>query len=347
METDLKSLKTRAKKDIKEAQNLKNLDRVYKKYLGRKGELSLVLRSLKGLSVQQRKKVGEKANVLRDFLKEEIEKRAERLKAQKTVDGAAGRIDITVPGRKPGLGHLHPLTMAKREIIAVFEQMGFSVIEGPEVESEWYNFDALNIPKNHPARDSWNTLWLKQNLSAGNSKRKTLLRTLTSPVQARYMEKHNPPLRIIVPGKAFRYEATDASHGFQFFQIEGLMVDKNITVSHLRAVVEQFFKGFFKKNLKVRLRPDYFPFTEPSFEIAVTCLVCGGKGCPACSQTGWLELAGAGMVHPNVFKACSLNPKEWQGSAFGFGWERLAMMRYKIPDIRLFYSGDLRFLGQF
>jgi phenylalanyl-tRNA synthetase alpha chain len=347
MKVNWKSLETRAKKDIKETQNLKGLDRVFKKYLGRKGELSLVLRSLKKLPVRQRKKFGKKANNLRDFLKEEIEKKAKRLTALKAKTSKAKKLDITISGKKPDLGHLHPLTIAKREIMVVFERMGFSVVEGPEIESEWYNFDALNVPKEHPARDSWNTLWLKQGLNTGDPKKKTLLRAHTSPVQARYMEKHNPPLRIIVPGKAFRYEATDASHGFQFGHIEGLMVDKDINVSHLKAVVEQFFKGFFKKDLKVRLRPDYFPFTKPSFEIAMTCLVCGGKGCSTCSQTGWLEMAGAGMVHPNVFKAVGYNPRNWQGWAFGFGWDRLAMMRYRVPDLRLFYSSDLRFLQQF
>ena len=230
----------------------------------------------------------------------------------------------------------------------IFEQMGFSVVEGPEIESEWYNFDALNVPKDHPARDAWNTLWLKpQNQKSKVKSQKLLLRTHTSPMQARYMEKHNPPLRIIVPGKVFRYEATDPSHEFQFYQVEGLMVDKDINVSHLKAVVKEFLKRFFQKDIDVRFRPDYFPFTEPSFEIAMTCLVCGGKGCPACKQTGWLEMAGAGMVHPNVFRAVGYNPQEWQGWAFGFGWDRLTMMKYKIPDIRLFNSGDLRFLQQF
>ena len=219
--------------------------------------------------------------------------------------------------------------------------MGFSVVEGPDVENEWYNFDALNIPKDHPARDMWDTLWLKDKGA------KLLLRAHTSPVQIHYMEKNQPPLRIIVPGSVFRHEATDARHEFQLYQIEGLMVDKEISVAHLKAILTEFFKRFFGKNTAFRLDPDFFPFTEPSFNVSVTCVICGGKGCNLCKKTGWLEMAGAGMVHPNVLKNSGLNPKEWRGWAFGFGLERLAMMKYKIDDIRLFRSGDLRFLNQF
>lgn len=249
------------------------------------------------------------------------------------------KIDVTMGGRRPRTGHLHPLTQAKREMMMIFQRMGFEVLQGPEIENEWYNFDALNIPSDHPARDAWDTLWLKYG--------ELLLRAHTSPMQVRYMEKNNPPLRIIVPGKVFRHEATDASHEMQFYQLEGLMVDKNISVSHLKAVVGEFFKAFFQKDLRFRFRPDYFPFTEPSFDISMSCLVCGGNGCSACKRTGWVEVAGAGMVHPNVFKAVKLDPKEWQGWAFGFGWGRLTMMKHKIEDIRWFNSGDLRFLKQF
>lgn len=343
MKPDLKSLKIEAEKDIEEAQTLRELNLIFKKYLGRKGKLSLVLRSLKELSFQKRAKIGKETNELKNFLRARIDKKAKkiRLTSMSAKETRAERIDVTVPGKKLPLGHLHPLTQVKREIMSIFQGMGFEVVLGPEVETEWYNFDALNIPKDHPARDAWDTLWIK---SEGE---RLLLRTHTSPVQARYMEKHNPPLRIIVPGKAFRHEATDASHEMQFYQIEGLMVDKDIAVSHFKAVIQEFFRRFFGRNLKSRLMPDFFPFTEPSFGIAITCLACGGRGCQVCKKTGWLELAGAGMVHPNVFKACGLNPKEWQGWAFGFGWDRLAMMKYKINDIRLFHSSDLRFLRQF
>ena len=249
--------------------------------------------------------------------------------------------DITAPGKKPIIGNLHPLTLIKRKVVEIFQAMGFSVIEGPEIETEWYNFDALNIPKDHPARDMWDTFWLKPESS------KLLLRTHTSPVQIRFMEKNQPPLRIIVPGSVFRHEATDTRHEFQLYQIEGLMVDKEISVAHLKAILAEFFKKFFGKNTAFRLGPDFFPFTEPSFNISVTCVICGGKGCNLCKNTGWLEMAGAGMVHPNVLKNSGLDPKEWRGWAFGFGLERLAMMKYKIDDIRLFRSGDLRFLQQF
>jgi phenylalanyl-tRNA synthetase alpha chain len=232
----------------------------------------------------------------------------------------------------------------KREVEDIFERLGFSVVEGPEIETEKYNFDALNIPKDHPARDAWDTFWLKK---PEKEKDRLLLRTHTSPVQIRYMEKHNPPLRIVAPGRAFRYEATDASHEINFYQIEGLMVDKEVSVANFKAIIGRFLEMFFKKSVKIRLRPSYFPFTEPSFEIDMSCLVCGGKGCSVCSQRGWLEMGGAGMVHPEVFKSAKLNPKNWQGFAFGLGLDRLTMMKYKIDDVRLLYSGDLRFLKQF
>ena len=349
MKKDIKSLKIKALKDIEKARNLKDLDAVYKKYLGKKGEVVLILRSLKEIPQKKRIKIGKQANELKSFLNESIKQKQKTFKSLESTAAKKDWIDITAPSKKPAFGHLHPLTQVKREIMSIFQSMGFEIVQGPEIETEWYNFDALNVPKDHPARDLWDTLWLKEpeNPKSQIPNPKLLLRTHTSPMQARYMEKHNPPLRIIVPGKTFRHEATDPSHEFQFYQIEGLMVDKHISVPHLKAIVGEFFKKFFGKNLKFKLRPDYFPFVEPGFDIAMTCLVCNGKGCPACKKTGWLEMAGAGMVHPNVFKAVGYNPKQWQGWAFGFGWDRLAMMKYKINDIRLFNSGDLRFLNQF
>ena len=246
--------------------------------------------------------------------------------------------DVTVPGKKISQGHLHPLTLVKKEIEDIFQAIGFAVVEGPEIETEHYNFDALNIPKDHPARDMWDTFYLKSG---------QLLRTHTSPVQIRYMEKHHPPFRIIAPGRIFRHEATDASHEINFYQVEGLMIGKNITAVNFKAIIQEFVFRFFNKKAAIRLRPSFFPFTEPSFEVDVACLVCKGKGCRVCSKTGWLELIGAGMVHPNVLKAGGINPNDWQGFAFGMGMDRLAMMKYKIDDIRLLYSGDLRFLKQF
>ena len=226
--------------------------------------------------------------------------------------------------------------------------MGFSVVEGPEIETEWYNFDALNVPLDHPAREMQDTFYIgqKNREDLPNSK-KLVMRTQTSPVQIRFMEKHNPPLRIIVPGKIFRNEATDASHEMQFFQLEGLMIGKDISAANFIAVIQEFFRRFFKKTVKIRLRPSYFPFTEPSFEVDVSCVVCASKGCSVCSRKGWLEMMGAGMVHPNVLKNSGLNHKFWQGFAFGIGFDRLVMMKYKVNDIRLFYSGDIRFLQQF
>ncbi|KKL04370.1 hypothetical protein LCGC14_2616730, partial [marine sediment metagenome] len=324
---------------IKNSKNLKDLNGVYKKYLDKKGELSKVLRSLKKLPKAKRIKLGKEANGLKVYLKEIIERKNKKLKERSRKQVYEKEwIDITIPARKLVLGHLHPLTQVKRETEEIFQLMGFSVIEGPEVETEWYNFDALNIPKDHPARDSWDTFYLKNRL---------LLRTHTSPVQIRYMEKNNPPLRIIVPGRIFRHEATDANHEFNFYHLEGLMVDKQVSAANFKAVIQEFYRQFFRKPIKIRMRPSYFPFVEPGFEVDMSCTVCLGKGCPTCGRTGWQEMMGAGMVHPNVLKNSGLNPKNWQGFAFGMGLERLAMMKYKINDIRLFYKGDLRFLKQF
>lgn len=335
----LKTLKIEAQKTILRAKDLKALDGAYKKYLGKQGELTQVLRSLEKLPKAKRVKLGKSANILKNTLIIKFDQRVAALqeRAQKEAEEREW-IDVTAPGKKPTLGHLHPLTQVKRKAEEIFGAMGFTVISGPEVENEWYNFDALNIPKDHPARDMWDTFYLKNGF---------LLRTHTSPVQIRYMEKNNPPLRIIVPGRIFRHEATDASHETNFYQIEGLMIDKEISAANFKAIIQEFFQRFFGKQVAIRMRPSFFPFTEPSFEVDMTCLNCGGKGCSSCSQSGWMEMMGAGMVHPNVLKAAGFNPKNWQGFAFGMGMDRLTMMKYKINDIRLFYSGDLRFLQQF
>jgi phenylalanyl-tRNA synthetase alpha chain len=336
---DLKKLKNSAAKEIKAAEDLKSLQELFKKYLGKQGELTQILRSLKDLPKRERIMVGKEANEVKNLLSLEFDEREAELK-EREVRAVQEKewIDVTAPGKKISTGSLHPLTLARRNAEEIFQSMGFEVAEGPDIETEWYNFDALNIPKDHPARDVWDTFYLKNGF---------LLRTHTSPVQVRYMEKNNPPLRIIVPGTVYRHEATDPSHEFQLQQIEGLMVDRNISVANLKAVVGEFFKRFFEKDVDFRLRPDFFPFTEPSFDISITCLVCKGRGCPVCKESGWLEVAGAGMVHPNVFKAAGLVPGQWQGWAFGFGLERLVMLKHKINDIRLFRSGDLRFLKQF
>ena len=349
---NLKVLKNQAEKEIKTAKNLKELDEIFRKYLGKRGQVTQILRSLEKISKAKRAKMGKQANELKEFLEVKFEKKAKDIKEkiEKEIEKKEW-VDITIPGKKPSLGHLHPLTQVKKEIEEIFQSMGFSVVEGPEVESEWYNFDALNIPKDHPARDLWDTLYLK--IQNPKSKiQNLLLRTHTTPVDVRYMEKNNPPLRIIIPGRVFRHEATDASHESNFYQIDGLMVGNNISAANFKAIIQEFFQRFFEKPVEIRIRPGYFPFVEPGFEVDMTCLVCEGKGCSACSQTGWMEMMGAGMVHPNVFKAAGLTPRQyagggWQGFAFGMGMDRLAMMKYKINDIRLFYSGDLRFLVQF
>lgn len=347
----MQELSVKAKKDINQAANLQELDEVFRRYLGRAGELTRILRSLKDLPEKERRTLGKEANALRRTLREAFEKRAEELRKKTEKESARKTwIDVTAPGTKIEKGHLHPLTIVGRQVQEIFQQMGFTVVLGPEVEDEWHNFDALNIPKDHPARDVWDTLWLRQSETKDQKskiKNKLLLRTHTSPVQIRYMEKNNPPLRIVAPGRVFRHEATDASHEINFYQLEGLMVDREVSVAHFKAIIQEFFQRFFSREARIRLRPSYFPFVEPGFEVDLLCLACGGKGCAACGRAGWLEMAGAGMVHPAVFDAVRLNPREWQGFAFGMGLDRLAMMKYKINDIRLFYGGDLRFLQQF
>lgn len=347
---DIKGIKKRVKKEIQKSKNLTDLNSVFKRYLGKEGDVSQILSSLKKLSEKERKKAGRQANELKDFIEKEIAKKSQKIKnREKKVKKKEKFFDITIPGEKIPLGHLHPLTQIRRKIEGIFKSMGFSIVEGPQVESEWYNFDALNFPKDHPAREIQDTLFIKQkNKGKLSDKERLLMRTHTSPVQVRYMEKNQPPLRIVIPGRVFRHEATDARHEINFYQVEGLMVGKKISIANFKAVMEEFFKRFFEKEVKIRLRPGYFPFTEPSFEIDCSCPICNESGsCSTCSGTGWLEILGAGMVHPNVFKASGLNPKNWQGFAFGMGLDRLTMIKYKIDDIRLFYSGDIRFLTQF
>lgn len=338
---NLKILKIEAKKEIEKTQNLKELDEIFSKYLGKRGQISRILSSLKKLPKKKRSQLGRQVNTLKKFLESKIEQKMKEMKIKISKETELKDwIDVTIPGKKPLYGHLHPLTQVKRQVEEIFQTMGFSVIEGPEVEDEWHNFDALNIPQDHPARDLWDTLYLR----SGN-----LLRTHTSPVQIRFMEKNQPPLRVIAPGRVFRHEATDASHEINFYQVEGLMVDKTgkVSIANFRAIIEEFFKRFFGKATEIRLRPSYFPFTEPSFEVDISCPICSRKGCPACKNSGWVEIMGAGMVHPNVLKNSGFLPKLYQGFAFGMGMDRLTMVKYKINDIRLFYSGDLRFLEQF
>ena len=253
------------------------------------------------------------------------------------------KIDVTAPGKLVALGHLHPLTQVMRDVGTIFSSMGFAIADGPELETEYYNFDALNIPKDHPARDMWDTFWIKDD---GSGVRK-LLRTHTSPVQIRYMEEHQPPLRIIVPGRCYRYEATDATHEAQFYQFEGLMIGKEVSLANMKYILEQFFTRLFVTKSLVRMRPSFFPFVEPGVEVDCTCFTCSGKGCSVCKGTGWIEIMGAGMVHPKVLEGVNIDPREWRGFAFGAGIDRIAMLKYGVDDIRQFYSGDLRFVNQF
>ncbi len=326
---DLGAIEKKALEEIGSVSGKEQLEALRIKYLGRKGELTLVLRSLKDLSPQDKKSIGSKSNVLKGKLQEAVDSRFLEFGGEDMIG-----IDITRPGRKVERGHVHPLTLVEREVRRIFTSLNFSVVEGPEMENEFYNFDALNLPEWHPARESWDTFWIKPQKG---DKERLLLRTHTSPVQVRYMESHKPPFQIIVPGRVFRYEATDATHGDNFYQFEGLMVGKDISLANFKYIITKFFEEFFKgQNIEFRFRPSYFPFVEPGVEVDVR--FKGGA---------WLEILGAGMVHPHVFESARYNPREYQGLAFGAGIDRLAMIKYKIPDIRMLYSGDLRFIKQF
>ncbi|MEK7099015.1 MAG: phenylalanine--tRNA ligase subunit alpha [Patescibacteria group bacterium] len=360
---DLSAIQTSFQEATAGIVSLQTLESVRIAYLGRKGALAAVFDALKNLPPDERREAGEKANALRREIEQALaEKKSVLERTEHESILKKEWLDVTRPGVKPLRGHLHPLTKITRDIVAIFSSMGFAVAEGPEAETEHYNFDALNIPADHPARDMWDTFWLQssqkeitnhklqipnKSQKSNPKSRKLLLRTHTSPVQIRYMETHQPPIRIIVPGRVYRYEATDASHDVQFMQVEGLMADTNVSVANFKAVIQMFLSRLFHTQIEIRLRPSYFPFTEPSFEVDISCTYCRQKGCSICKQSGWLELMGAGMVHPRVFKAAGWNPKNIAGFAFGVGIDRLALMKYKIPDIRLFRSGDLRFLKQF
>ena len=337
----LKSIKTAFNEEIGGVMDLEQWEAMRVKYLGRKSRLSEVMGTLKDLSPERKRDLGKQANEVRLFLETVLEDKRLALEAKGVH---ANRIDVTRPGMKVTTGHLHPLTRVEDEIKQIFLAMNFSVVEGPEIETEHYNFDALNIPATHPAREMWDTFWVKDASAKGKKSAgpvrgvRHLLRTHTSPMQIRYMEQHNPPFQIIVPGRVFRYEATDASHEINFYQMEGLMVGTNVSLANFKYVIEEFFKKFFNDpDMQFRFRPSYFPFVEPGVEVDIK-----RKG-----DSKWLEVMGAGMVHRNVFKAVGYNPDEVQGFAFGMGTDRLAMLKYQIPDIRLFYGGDLRFIRQF
>jgi len=350
MESELKKIRGAARDEIAKSANLDAVEKNRIAFLGRKGALTAILRALKDLPPEERKTLGAEANRLRqDIEKLIIEKRGELGKTTRESILKKEWLDVTRPGPVKERGHLHPITRMRRELEDIFMSMGFQIVEGPEVELEYYNFDALNLPETHPAREMQDTWWLDAKpvtLQKQGRKIETeqLLRTQVTSIQVRYMETHNPPFRIIMPGFVFRREATDASHEIQFYQMDGMIVDKKVSFADLKGIMETVMKRLFGERIRLRLRAGYFPFVEPGVEMDIECLACGQKGCSICKQSGWIEIFPGGIVHPNVFKAAGYDPREWQGIAFDLGLNRIAMMKYKIPDIRLFNSGDLRFL---
>jgi phenylalanyl-tRNA synthetase alpha chain len=313
-------------------------------FLGRKGRLTAILRQVGSLPSEARRTVGARGNQARERIEAALAAWGDREAARRREGLAAARIDVTLPGRPVGLGRLHPLTQVIRQICGIFAELGFSVVEGPEVEWDYYNFEALNIPADHPARDMWDTFWIEPPGAGGPP---MLLRTHTSPMQIRVLEQVRPPVRVVVPGKCYRYEATDASHESQFHQIEGLAVDAGVTFADLKGTLQHFARRMFGAERRVRFRCDYFPFVEPGVDMAIDCFACQGRGCRLCKQTGWLEILGAGMVHPDVLARVGIDPATYTGFAFGMGPARVAMLRHGIEDIRLFHGNDPRFLRQF
>ncbi|WP_024833670.1 phenylalanine--tRNA ligase subunit alpha [Ruminiclostridium josui] len=325
---------------IKEATSSAEVEELRVKLLGKKGELTEMLKDLKNMDIEERKQFGQEANALKNELTEIIEAKFKELSANdvKKSLSSGSNFDISLPGTNFKLGSLHPVTIVQKEIERIFTGMGFNIVDGPEAEEEFFNFEALNIPKHHPARDMQDTYWLENG---------SLLRTHTSPCQVRAMQKYGAPLKVIAPGRCFRNESTDASHENTFFQLEGMMIDKNVSIANLIYVMKLLLSEVFQRDVKIRLRPGFFPFVEPGFELDLNCMICGGKGCPTCKHSGWIELLPCGMVHPNVLRYGGIDPEEYTGFAFGLGLTRLAMMKYGISDIRVLNSGDLRAMEQF
>jgi phenylalanyl-tRNA synthetase alpha chain len=338
----LTALRQRALPAVEKADDPVELDGVEAAYLGKNGELRKLLANIGQLSGEDRPKVGAAANPIREELEAAIAERRRRLEAiALDVRLAREKTDVTLPGRTLARGSLHPLNETVREIARIWGQFGFVTYESPEVETDELNFELLNIPRDHPARDLWDTLYV-----AGTD-RKYVLRTHTSPGQIRVMRSGKPPIRALLPGRCFRYEAVDASHGFEFFQVEGLMVDEGTTLAHLRGLLDEFARAMFGPNTATRFRPGYYPFTEPSVAFDIGCLICGGSGCAACGRSGWLTILGAGMVHPVVLRNGGVDPEQFQGFAFGMGADRITMLRHGISDLRVFLQDDLRFLESF
>ena len=339
MKEKLEQIRSSVEEALKSADAMDALENIRIRYMGKKGELTAVLKGMGKLSAEERPKIGALANEIRQKLEKEIDERKASISAAlETKKLESEIIDVTMPGKKSEEGKLHPLTQVKNELAEIFMGMGFSVADGPEVELDYYNFEALNIPKNHPARDEQDTFYIADNI---------VLRTQTSGMQVRVMEKTKPPIRIIAPGKVYRSDTQDATHSPVFHQIEGLVVDKNITMADLKGTLEMFVKKLYGEETRVRFRPHHFPFTEPSAEMDYSCFNCGGKGCSVCKGEGWIEILGCGMVHPKVLANCGIDPEEYTGFAFGIGLERIAMGKYSINDLRLFFENDMRFLEQF
>lgn len=347
MQQQIKNLETQALEELKKVRTNSELETIEIKYLGRKdGLITNIMKSLKDLPQEQKPIIGPVANQTKQSIEKAFEEKRKEIKSAEIAHQLSEEFfDITIPSKIKEPGHIHPLSQVQEEVERIFSQMGFAIMDGPEVESEYYNFEGLNIPKDHPARDMQDTFFIQDKDDPKHGR--MVLRTHTSPVQVRTMEKYGAPLRVIVPGRTFRYEATDASHDTTFYQVEGLMIDKGISLAHLKGIMKEFLSRLFGKEVEVRFRPGYFPFVEPGLELDFSCLLCGGKGCRVCKHSGWMEFMGAGMVHENVLKAGGVDPKIYQGWAFGFGLTRLVMMRYCIDDIRLLLSGDLRFIKQF
>ncbi len=342
----LKELESEALQELEGITSIKALESWRVRYLGKKSKLTKALRSLATLPLDERKAVGSYANEAKVHLEDSLRQKGQALQqAQLAVFTKKEAIDITLPGRPFPFGRLHPITRILHEICDIFVSMGFQVVEGPEVEWDYYNFEALNMPKEHPARDTMSTSWVDFETASGESP--MLLRTHTTSVSARIVETMQPPIRVVEPGKVYRYEASDATHTPMFHQIDGLVVDEGITMADLKGTLYEFARRFFGEDRKVRFRCDYFPFVEPGVEMAIECSVCGGKGCRLCGNTGWIEILGAGMTHPQVLQRGGLDPEVYTSFAFGMGIDRLPMLRYGIDDTRLFYSSDLRFLRQF
>lgn len=339
MKEKLEAIKNAAKEAISDTETEKEIEELRVKYLGKKGELTALLKQMGSLSPEERPAMGQLVNDAKAKLEELIKQKSDELKSKATeLKLKAEKIDVTMPPKISEQGKLHPLNTVLNDMIDIFQSMGFDVLDGPEVETDHYNFECLNVPADHPARDMQDTFYLAENL---------LLRTQTSAAQIRTMETRKPPIRIICPGRVFRADEVDATHSPVFHQIEGLVVDKGITMCDLKGVLEQFAREIYGPDTKVKFRPSFFPFTEPSVEVDVTCSECGGKGCRVCKGSGWIEILGAGMVHPNVLKSCGIDPEIYSGFAFGIGLDRITTTRYKISDIRLLFENDKRFLEQF